>query len=164
MPFWFCACVGVRACAAAIVEHPDVSAASLGVCHWDSGGGVKVTCFKYRQCHDNMPDSTYKNHLHNVSPLSLSFSLVPPPPPGRQAAHTLRVLPLSRPFKCKKDVMSRLSSTQKDTTVYLRRTTLDGTKYKHSAARKDKTRFPVTLRQMIKTHQRGLSIQYVPTK
>lgn len=23
-------------------------------------GGVKVTCFKYRQCHDNMPRSTYE--------------------------------------------------------------------------------------------------------
>lgn len=30
----------------------------------ETGGGVKVTCFKYRQCHDNMPDLTYKTHLH----------------------------------------------------------------------------------------------------
>lgn len=46
--------------------------------HWmsvnETGGGVKVTCFKYRQYHDNMPDMTNKTHLHitcDVSSLSL---------------------------------------------------------------------------------------------
>lgn len=136
---WFCACVGVRACAAAIVEHPDVSAASLGVCHWDSGGGVKVTCFKYRQCHDNMPDSTYKSHLHNISPVSLSFSRFFPPllHPGRQAVHTRRVLPLSRPFKCEKMSCQGFLRRKNVTTVYLRHTMENGTRYKHSAWRRD---------------------------
>lgn len=36
--------------------------------HWmsviETGGGVKVTCFKYRQYHDNMHDLTNKTHLH----------------------------------------------------------------------------------------------------
>lgn len=112
---WFCACVGVRACAAAIVEHPDVSAASLGVCHWDSGGGVKVTCFKYRQCHDNMPDSTYKSHLHNISPVSLSFSRFFSPPSSSWetgSAHTSCFAFVSA-VQMRKDVMSRLSPTQK---------------------------------------------------
>lgn len=42
----------------------------------ETGGGVKVTCFKYRQCHDNMPDLTSKIHLHiacDGSPLSWVF-------------------------------------------------------------------------------------------
>lgn len=37
------------------------------------GGGVKVTCFKYRECQDNMPGLTYKSHLHNVSLLPFIF-------------------------------------------------------------------------------------------
>lgn len=97
-----CMSVSVHVCTGAIVQHPDVSTASLSVCHWDSRGGVKVTCFKYRQCHDNMPDLTYKIHLHNVSPLFLwffrlvffnAFFLLG----DRQ---TCRVSPLSQLFKC----------------------------------------------------------------
>lgn len=99
-----------------------------------------MTCFKYRQCHDNMPDSTYKSHLHNVSPLSLSFSLVfffffLLPPPRRQAAHTRHVLPLSRPFGCKKmscQVFLRHKKTQPHTCVAQWETT----EYKRSAWRR----------------------------
>lgn len=71
------------------MEHPDVSAASLCVCHWGGGsgvgGGVKVTCFKYRRCHDNTPDSTYKSHLHKDPPFSLYSAafFVPLPGDGR---------------------------------------------------------------------------------
>lgn len=48
--------------------------------HWmsviETGGGVKVTCFKYRQYHDNMPDLTNKPDLRitcDVSSLSWVF-------------------------------------------------------------------------------------------
>lgn len=126
--------VSMHPCVAAVVRHPDVSAASLDVCHWDSGGGVKVTCFKYRQCHDNMPDSTYKTHLHNVPPLSLAFSLNFFPSSWETGRADASCFAFVSAVQMQKDVMSRLSSVHN-----LRRTMKNGTKYKHrSAAHKDK--------------------------
>ncbi len=52
-----CVCVCVHACVCACIQM------SLS---GGSRGGFKVTCFKYRQCHDKMLRSTYKAHLHNI--------------------------------------------------------------------------------------------------
>lgn len=107
-----------------------------------AGVGLRWPVLNIDSVTTTCPTRLIKIHLHSVSPLSLFFlpHFVSFLLGDMQCTRVMFCLCLG--VKMQQDVMSRLSSTQKDTTVYLRCT---GTQFKHSAWRsevhKDKTGF-----------------------
>lgn len=85
-------------CVNAIMEHPDVSAASLGVCHWDSGVGLRWPVLNIESVTTTCPTRLIKA-ICIVSLFSHFFLLRPP---ERQTENPHHVLSLSFPLKCRK--------------------------------------------------------------
>lgn len=101
-----CVCGCVRT--GAIKEHPDVSAASLGVCHWDNGVGLRWPVLNIDSVTTTCPTQLIKAICIKFLPspflvsLSLFFFFFPSSSLETGSAHTRLVVPLSRPLKSKK--------------------------------------------------------------
>ncbi len=125
-----------------------------------------MTCFKYRQCHDNMPGSTYKSHLHNISPLSVSFSrffsffILG----DRQCTHVVFCLCLGRSNAKRCHVKAFHGTKRQNCIPASHNGEWDKIQTQCNDVQDVKTKqVSCDLRQMIKIHPRSLSVQYVPT-